>query len=77
MDISLFMSDFIKPSVFKDIQEKLKFRIKKFYLRPTTFYKIRKLIGGLSSEIWKTGDPVSSMSLAHPCFTVITISGYN
>ena len=32
----------------------------------STFYKIRKLIGGLSSKIWKTGDPVSSISLAHP-----------
>ena len=32
----------------------------------TTFEKVRKWIGGLSSEIWKTGDPSSSMSLAHP-----------
>jgi len=32
----------------------------------TTFYTIRKLTGGLSSENWKTKDPVSSMSLAHP-----------
>ena len=39
MDISLFMSDFIKPSVFKDIQEKLKFRKKILYMFRPKFLK--------------------------------------
>ena len=39
MDISLFMSDFIKPSVFKDIQEKLKFQKKILYMFRPMFLK--------------------------------------
>ena len=52
--IQLVFQDFVLDSI-KDSNFK----------RSTTFYEIRQSIGGLSNEIWKTGEPVSSILLAH------------
>jgi len=41
----------------------LNFVLNLIFSSSTAFYKIRKLVGGLSSEICKTEDPISFMSL--------------